>query len=453
MFFLLVFAFVSLCLAAVLGWWRFFSKSQELQTLQNQITLQEERLRATSYLGGKYDDLQNRYQILLKEASEAQAALKYEKEQSSNLKVWLEKWTQHLQENFEHLSQKALLSNNENFLQTAQLMFEKFHSTAQIDLENRQKNIMEGLQPIGKTLGSVHEALGILEKERLQTYTELKEQILALSLTQKELRFETHNLAKALKAPSTRGQWGEMQLKRVVEMAGMVSHCDFIEQPTGSDGLRPDLIVNLPGNKKIIIDAKAPLQAYLQSLEAGQESERQTLLEQHARHIRQHIRILSQRAYWEQFQPTPEFVILFLPGEAFFSTALEKDPTLIEGGVRERVILATPTTLIALLRAVAYGWQQENLAQNIRSMSELGGELYKRLCDMSQHFEKMGTHLGRAVESYNQTLGTFERRTLVTARKFKELGGFQAKGDLPDLTPLELLPRRGSSIETEETSE
>ncbi|MBY0282057.1 MAG: DNA recombination protein RmuC [Alphaproteobacteria bacterium] len=356
-----------------------------------------------------------------------------------------------LTETFKNLSNQALLANNQSFMGLAKSSFDKFLEATKSDMEQKKKDISVILEPVQKALGSVDEKIALLEKERVGAYSELKSQITDLVLTQKELRSETSNLVKALRTPAARGQWGEMQLRRVVEMAGMLSHCDFLEQVTTADGrLRPDMVINLPGNKKIIVDAKTPLVAYLEALETTDDAQRATWLEDHARHVRTHIRSLSQRAYWEQFQPTPEFVVMFLPGESFFSAALEKDPSLIEFGVKEKVILATPTTLIALLRAVAFGWRQEGIADNARAISELGRELHKRLGDMTQHFSRLGKQIHHVVESYNQSIGTFERRVLVSARKFNQLDPGLENHSVEMLNSLDSVPRSVQSIEVKE---
>ena len=331
---------------------------------------------------------------------------------------------------------------------------EKFQESAKSDLTTRQKAIHEMMTPVHQALGKVDVKLLDLEKERVGAYQVLRNQVAELVNSQKELRQETSNLVKALRTPSVRGQWGEMQLKRVVEMAGMVAYCDFAEQVSvdGENGrLRPDMVVNLPGGKKIIVDAKAPLSAYLESLEAPDDQTRSDKLVEHARQVRTHIRALSQRAYWEQFDSTPEFVVLFLPGETFFSAALEKDPTLIEAGVREKVILATPTTLIALLRSVSYGWRQESIAENAKAISDLGRELYKRVSDMGSHMTRMGRHLGQVVDSYNQTVGTLERRVLVSARKFKVLD--TSNEEIDELAAIDHTPRHLQSLELVEDTE
>lgn len=385
---------------------------------------------------------------------ELSTALDHERRQAQEKIALLEEAQNRLSQTFKALSADALSANNQSFLDLAKSTLEKFQESAKTDLTTRQTAIHEMLTPVHQALGKVDVKLLDLEKERVGAYHVLRNQVAELVNSQKELRQETSNLVKALRTPSVRGQWGEMQLKRVVEMAGMVAYCDFAEQVSvdGENGrLRPDMVVNLPGGKKIIVDAKAPLSAYLESLEAPDDQTRSDKLVEHARQVRAHIRALSQRAYWDQFESTPEFVVLFLPGETFFSAALEKDPTLIEAGVREKVILATPTTLIALLRSVSYGWRQESIAENAKAISDLGRELYKRVSDMGSHMTRMGRHLGQVVDSYNQTVGTLERRVLVSARKFKVLD--TSNEEIDELTAIDHTPRHLQSLELVEDRE
>ncbi len=299
---------------------------------------------------------------------------------------------------------------------------------AERDYDVREKTFVNLIDPVQKALKQVDEKIHHLEKERVGAYADLRRHLTDLVSVQKELRLETSTLVKALRSPTGRGQWGEMQLKRVVEMAGMLNYVDFVEQQQAQGQmLRPDMLIKLPGNQLVVVDAKTPLMAYLEALDCQDDDARQRKMADHSRHIRTHLKALSQKAYWQQFDNTPEFVVMFLPSESIFSAALEQDPSLIELGVRDKVILATPTTLIALLRAVSFGWRQEALQDNAKQISTLGADLAKRLQDMVQHFNKLGKNITQTVESYNQTLGSFESRVMVSAKRFQELQGADTK--------------------------
>lgn len=314
---------------------------------------------------------------------------------------------------------------------------------AKEDLEERQQAVERLIAPIKESLQKVDGGVRELEKARAEAYGALTTQVRSLADSQRQLQAETSNLVTALRAPAVRGRWGEIQLRRVVELAGMVAYCDFVEQASVmSDDrrVRPDLVVRLPGGKNVVVDAKAPLQAYLEALEAPDEAARQARLRDHARQIRDHVSKLSAKAYWEQFEPTPEFVVLFLPGETFYSAALEQDPGLIEAGAAQHVIIATPTTLIGLLRAVAYGWRQETVAESARAVSQLGGELYQRIGTLAGYFVTLGKRLDGAVGAYNEAVGSLESRVLVTARRFASQG-ISAPDEIPVPEPLERTTR------------
>jgi len=348
-----------------------------------------------------------------------------------------------LREAFDSLSAKALNANNQQFLTLAKATLEKFQEGARGDLDKRQAAIDQMVGPVKETLGKFDAKLGELEKARVGAYEALRTQVQGLADSQTALKSETGNLVKALRAPQVRGRWGEIQLRRVVELAGMLDHCDFFEQQsvTTDDGrLRPDMIVKLPGGKNVVVDAKAPLAAYLEALEAPDEVTRTEKLKAHARQIRDHLKKLGQKSYWQDFQPAPEFVVLFLPGEMFYSAALEQDPGLIEEGAGQRVILATPTTLIALLKAVSFGWRQEALAVNAAQISELGRELHERLGTLGGHFARLGERLDKAVEAYNAATSSLETRVLVTARKFTALGS-GSENEIVVAEPIQKQPR------------
>jgi DNA recombination protein RmuC len=362
--------------------------------------------------------------------------------------------SEELRNAFKAMASDALKSNNLSFLELAKASLERFQSEAKGDLEARQKAVADMVTPVRESLSKVDAQIQQMEVARGKAYGDLHAQVQSLITTQKELQSETGNLVRALRTPNVRGRWGEIQLRRVVEIAGMLSYCDFAEQETvttDSGRLRPDLVVKLPGGKNVVVDAKTPLQAFLEAFETEDEETRRTCLANHARQVRDHMKTLAGKNYWEQFESTPEFVVMFLPGETFFSAALEQDPGLIEQGVLNRVIPASPTTLIALLKAVNYGWNQDKLARNAQQISALGKELHDRLRNLAGHITAVGANLDRAVDAYNKAVGSLENRVLVSARKFGELGASVAE-DIPELEPIETTARALSFDWDEDTS-
>jgi DNA recombination protein RmuC len=428
---------IGLLFGSLIAWLALRSRAAALSA---RLSLMEKQLAAQN---ADLARLQQAHTDVVAAKARLESALESERKTSNEKMDLVTRASEELRNAFKAMASDALKSNNQSFLVLAQERLERFQAEARGDLESRQKAVAEMVAPVRESLNKVDTQIQQLEIERGKAYSALYTQVQSLITTQKELQSETGNLVRALRTPNVRGRWGEIQLRRVVEIAGMLSYCDFAEQETvttDSGRLRPDLVVKLPGGKHVVVDAKTPLQAFLDAFETNDEETRRDCLTNHARQVRDHMNTLSGKKYWEQFDATPEFVVMFLPGETFFSAALEQDSGLIEHGVLNRVIPASPTTLIALLKAVAYGWNQEKLARNAQQISELGKELHDRLRNLAGHITSVGTGLDRAVESYNKAVGSLESRVLVSARKFAELGASVAD-DIPQLEPIETTAR------------
>jgi DNA recombination protein RmuC len=348
---------------------------------------------------------------------------------------------------------EALRGNNEQFIQLAKSQFAQLQLEARHDLDTRQRAVESLVLPIKESLEKVGTEVKTLEQSRRQDVGMLSSQLRSVAETNERLRLETGNLVTALRAPAVHGRWGEMQLKNAVESAGMLAYCDFVEQASGRDDddriVRPDLLVRLPGGRKVVVDAKTPIQALLDAFQTDDETVRARRLADFARNVRDHVATLKTKAYWQQFESAPDFVVMFLPGESFFRAAIEQDPSLLELHASSRIVLASPATLITMLRTIASSWREEKVAESARAVSELGRELYERLATMVEHVSVLGRRLDSAVQAYNQTVGSLERRVLVSARRFTDHGITSAK-ELPELNPVEKSTQPPQTLELPE---
>jgi DNA recombination protein RmuC len=391
---------------------------QDLRTLQKRIE-EEQKLRATAE----------------KDAESQRANLAEQRRLLDDAQI-------KLREAFQSLAGEALKSSSNQFIELAKSKFDSLQKEAEGDLDQRKIAIQAMVDPLQTALKDLRSEVSRVESARQEAYGSLRSEVQLLATTNRELREETGSLVNSLKQPQVKGKWGELTLRRVVELAGMSPHCDFQEQQsvdTEEGRLRPDLIVYLPGGTQIVVDVKVPLHAFFKAVSAQTDAEYREAMVQHAALVRDHIKGLSSKEYWKQFEPTPEFVVLFVPGESFFSAALEQDRTLIEDAIDKRVVLASPTTLIALLRAIAYGWKQQLVAENAERIKDLGSELYDRVVKFAEHLSEIAKGLERASKAYNNAVASFDSRLIPSARKFREMGVGSA--DVPQIEPVETFPR------------
>ncbi len=439
-------AVVAALLGMAFGW--FVARTRARSDAESKVRdaesiAQAERIRCESLdaqrlqLQSQCDDLHERLRLAETGFAETRARAEETRKRFEEERELLAQAERKLADTFKSLASDTLRQSTGDFLKLAEEKLKAAQDVASKDFEAREKKIDDLVKPARESLAKLDQELRKMENDRRGVEGQLTEQL-------RNLGAQTNKLFDALRTPSVRGRWGEIQLKRVVEIAGMVEHCDFYEQEmqsTESGRVRPDLRIQLPGNKNVVVDSKVPLKAYLEAMECADEAARALKLVDHANQIRTHIAQLSSKSYWDACKPTPEFVVLFLPGEMFFSAALQHDAALIEDAAARKVILATPTTLIALLKAVSYGWRQEQLAENAEHISELGQELHERIATMASHLARLGGALGKAVEEFNNTARSMESRVLVSTRRFKELG-VASKKEVEELEVIEAVPRK-----------
>ena len=395
-----------------------------------------------------YDALRHEFRLMESSKVAAETQLLDSQHHLESQRTMLDEAKLTLTDTFRSLASEALAGNNQGFLALAEEKFKALKDETATELDHRHTSLEALMRPLSESLRTYQQETKELEDKRLREFSSVSEQLKYLATAQSSLQTETSKLVNALRTPHVRGRWGEIALRKTAELAGMSAYCDFHEQESVSKGTgrsRPDMIVKLPAGREVVVDSKVPLHAFLESLEANTDESRDIALKRHAGHVKSHIRQLASKEYWDQFPSAPEFVVLFIPNDSFLAAAAEQDPALIESALTQKVVIATPTTFIALLRAIAYGWRQEQVAEGAQRISRLGQELAERLGTLTEHFAKVGHALGRAVESYNATVTSLENRILPSARKFQHLG-VNPRKDIPDLQPVEQAPRDPSTI-------
>ncbi|MDE0306733.1 MAG: DNA recombination protein RmuC [Albidovulum sp.] len=409
------------------------------------LRTKNERLAVTSdrvpELEEEIGNLRNELDEFRTRNTELETIIKEERNSHTDRVEELTKMGDELERKFTILAGEALGKNSENFMQLVTERFEKHKEMANEDLAKRQKEIETLVKPLSENLSKFELKVGEIEKARVGAYEAVSEQIKILAEGQSGLKSETTRLVQALRQPKTRGRWGEYQLRNVLEMAGMTEHVDFVEQPTiaGDDyQLRPDVIIRVPGGKSVIVDAKTPLEAYLTAIETTEEDARERLYSNHARQVRDHVRALASKEYWKSLPETPDFVVMFVPGETFYSAAMESSPDLFENAVRQRVLICTPTSLIALIKAIAYGWQQEKLAENAQAIESLGRDLFERIRTFGEHMDRLGRSLKQVIVHYNKGVGSLEGRVLPAARRFETLGVAASGDSIPVIEQMDI---------------
>ncbi len=427
-------------------------KLEALQALESQLAANSVQLAGLQNqlkaLNQEYTEVQKEFRLMEVAKVSAEIKLADAQQHFESQRTILDEAKLTLSDTFRSLASEALAGNNKGFLALAEEKFKALKDETASELKHRHTSLEALVNPLSESLRTYQQETKALEDKRLREFSSVSEQLKHLATSQSTLQSETSKLVNALRSPHVRGRWGEIALRKTAELAGMSAYCDFHEQQsvaTDTGRLRPDMVVKLPAGREVIVDSKVPLSAFLESLEAHSDESRDLALKRHAGHVKTHVRQLASKEYWDQFSEAPEFVVLFIPNDSFLAAAAEQDPTLIESALSQKVVLATPTTFIALLRAIAYGWRQEQVAESAERISQLGQELAERIATMGEHFSKVGQTLGRAVESYNATVASLENRILPSARKFKQLG-VNTRKEIPDLQPVEQSPRPSSGL-------